>query len=111
MASVVAITARGLHRKLLVLRVRCLTLRRLFFGMLLRHVVPDDTAADRADDGVMSRVVPRDAADHGPLDATLRVRRPADGDNKRCGGKRGLTECCHADTPFQLFDPMLRRRG
>ncbi|SIT37360.1 hypothetical protein BN2476_110249 [Paraburkholderia piptadeniae] len=105
------ITARGLRRKLLVLGVRCLTLRRLFFGMLLRKVTPDDAAADRADDGVVPRVVPRDAADHGPLDAARRVGRPADGEKKRCGGKRGLTECCHADTPFELFDPMLRRCG
>jgi hypothetical protein len=107
----VQITARGLRRKLLVLGVCCLTLRRLFFGMFLRDVMPDNAAANRADDGVMPRVVPRDAADHGPLDAARRVRRSADGEKKRCGGKRGLTECCHADTPFQLFDPMLRRYG
>lgn len=100
MASVVPITARGFHRKLPVLRVRCLTLRRLFFGMLLRNVMPDDTAADRADDGVMPRVVSRDATDHGPFDATRRVRRPADGDKKCCGGNRGLTECCHAIPRF-----------
>ena len=101
---------------LLVLSVERLMLRRLFLGVLLREVTPDDAAANRADHGVMARVVPRDAADYGPLEAARCVCRAADGKNERCGGEGGFPESCHADVRYPLvlsalFGPMLRRRG
>lgn len=69
-----------------------LSCRLLLFGVLFGHMVPDDTAADRADHRMMSRIVPGDAAYYGSLQATGRVsgadhcqrnsHRPEGGPNK-----------------------------
>ncbi|CAG9223951.1 hypothetical protein BCAR13_520015 [Paraburkholderia caribensis] len=94
---------------LLILGVNGLALRSLFVGVLFRKMPPDDATADRADHSVMARVVSRDAADHGALDATRRMCCPADGEKQRCGGECGFPESGHADTPFVLIEPMLRQ--
>lgn len=53
---------------------RGLSRRLLFFGVLFGHMPSDDTAADRADHRMMSRVVPGDAAHYRSFQATSRVR-------------------------------------
>ena len=78
-----------------------LTLSRLFFSVLFRKMASDDATAHRADDGMVARIVSRDAADHRPLDAARRMGRAAHGENEGCGGECGLPESCHAD--IRLF--------
>ena len=46
--------------------------RSLFSLLFLRQMVPDNTSANRADHRVMARIVTRNAADHGALQATRR---------------------------------------
>lgn len=73
----------------------------LFFSVLFRKMTSDDATAHCTDHGVMARIVSRDAADHGSLDAARRVRCSADGKNERCDGECGFPESCHA--VFRLF--------
>ena len=49
--------------------------RPLFSLLLLRQMVSDDTSANRADNGVMTRIVTRDTADHGTLQTAGRGSR------------------------------------
>ncbi len=43
--------------------------------VLVGEVAGDEAAADRAEDGVMMRVMPDDGADHGTLEAAARLGR------------------------------------
>ena len=66
--------------------------RLLLFGVLFSHMPPDDTAADRADHRMMSRIVPGDAAYYRSFQAPGRAcgaghcqrdsQRPEGGPNK-----------------------------
>jgi hypothetical protein len=74
---------------------RGLTLRGQLLCVLLGQVASDDAAADRADHGMVSRVVAGDPADDGALHASGRVR--------GSGGTEGERERKEGGLEFALF--------
>lgn len=78
-----------------------LTLRGLFFGMFLRHMPPDDAAADRADDRVMPGIMTRHPAYDRAFQTTRRVRRAGHcrSECRRCEGGFDITRF-HLKVPF-----------
>lgn len=70
--------------------LRGLNCRLLLFSVLFGHVPPDDTAPDRADHRMVSRIVPGDAAYDRSFQATGRV----------CGAGHCQSECdCPEGSP------------
>jgi hypothetical protein len=68
-----------------------ITLRGAFFGLLLCHVMADDTAANRAHHGVVARVVASHAAHDRALHAARGVSAAGSYQSER-GGGNGKTQ-------------------
>jgi hypothetical protein len=73
----------------------CRTLRRLLLRVLFREMVTDDTAAYRADHGVMAGVMPGDATDDSALKAASGVCRSDGCQQECCCDQTEFASCFH----------------
>lgn len=68
--------------------VNVLPLRCAFLGLLLCHVMANHTAANRPDDGMVTRVMSGHAANYCAFEAASGVSRSGCGQTQSCGGEQ-----------------------